>query len=139
MELIESIEAEMKELRQLETLETQLREMAAQKRERVMALWKLALAESAKSAATAEAVSVPESAPPPVTLPKRNTNPAERPFGAPGTPRDLLAESGAKPMIENGAGATALLNGANRAPSAQQVFQSLNRLVGGNKPEPLKN
>jgi hypothetical protein len=154
MELIESIEAEMKDLRQLDTLESQIREMAALKRERVMALWKLALAGQAKAAVAAvaaDAVPIAEAAPaPPVALPKRSAaggerarerpsdRSGERPFGAPGAPRDLLAESGATQKIENGAGASALLNTANRAPSAQQVFQSLNRLVGG-KAEPLKN
>jgi hypothetical protein len=147
-EYLELIEVEMKELRQMEALEAQIREMAAGKRERVMGLWKKALGGQAIGMP-----SVTEAAP---AKPEANEvstaggglangKTPVRPYGSPGAPRDLLAEagtaSGTAAKIPQGNGASALVNGdaLKRAPSAQQVFQSLNRLVGGSKNEPLKN
>lgn len=144
-DLIELIEAEMKELRQIETLETQMREMAAAKRERVMGLWKRAIAANSRPSIQEAVAATPKveriEAPSPIESPKPAAVPAARPYGTPGAPRDLLAESGVSAKITSGNGASALVNAdtAKRAPSAHQVFQSLNRLVGGNKNEPLKN
>lgn len=149
-ELIELIEAEMKELRQIETLETQIREMAAVKRDRVMSLWKTAIAANPRPVKQGFLVQEAIAAPPkpesveaaaPIEKSTPTVAAAPRPYGTPGAPRDLLAESGVSPKVPSGNGASALVNAdaAKRAPSAHQVFQSLNRLVGGNKNEPLKN
>ncbi len=146
-EWTELIEIQMKELREAEKLEAQIREMLVAKRERLMQLWKLAAPaaapprpEAESFAPAAEAAPLPpfEASPPPAAaLP-------ERPYGSPGAPRDLLAESGApaanaipstgvRELLKRQAAASA------KAPSAQQVFQSLNRLVGGVKDSTLKH
>lgn len=143
-EYLELIEAEMKELRQMEALEAQIREMAASKRERVMGLWKKALG--------GQPIGIPSVTEASPGKPEANEvstvggglaagKTPVRPYGSPGSPRDLLAESGTTAKVPPGTGASALVNGEalKRAPSAQQVFQSLNRLVGGSKNEPLKN
>lgn len=161
-ELIATMEAEMKELRQIEALESQIRELAVRKRERVLELWKATLP---VAVATSVSTPSPDVAPSTAsTLPAAITEPSQelakaadttkesapprakvnlpaRPYGTPGAPRDLLTESGVSSKNAVGNGASALVNGdtAKRAPSAQQVFQSLNRLVGGNKNQPLKN
>ncbi len=143
-ELLEVIEAEMKELRQMEALEAQIRELAAGKRERVLRLWKKALeGQTIGSPSVAEAVlrktEVSETSNTGTNSPFGKA--PVRPFGSPGAPRDLLAESVSTPKVPAGNGASALVSGdaLKGAPSAQQVFQSLNRLVGGSKNEPLKN
>jgi NADPH-dependent 2,4-dienoyl-CoA reductase/sulfur reductase-like enzyme len=124
LELIEQIEAEIKELRQAEALESQIREMTAAKRERVMTLWKRALTSQEESAKAIPPI------PAPIEIPKRELPlSVERPFGAPGAPRDMLATE-AKPASSKGATAILQAENAKKAPSAQQVFQSLNRLVG---------
>lgn len=143
-EFLELIEAEMKELRQMEALEAQIREMAASKRERVMGLWKKAIGGQVigMSSVTESAAGKPEvNEPSTVGASMAAGKPPARPYGSPGAPRDLLAENSSIAKVPAGNGASALVNGdaLKRAPSAQQVFQSLNRLVGGSKNEPLKN
>lgn len=154
LEIIEMIEMEMKELRQMEALEAQAREMAASKRERVMMLWKMALAGQTVNPLAAESAASKAATPVEAVAAKQEPQDVQnvaasvpvgkapvRPFGSPGAPRDLLTESGTASKQLGGNGASALVNGdaIKRAPSAQQVFQSLNRLVGGSKGEPLKN
>jgi hypothetical protein len=149
--MLEQIEIQLAELKQAEEIEAQVRAMVASKRERLAVLLK----EFASTRKLPEAVPNAE----PIPVDRR-----ERPYGAPGAPRDLLAESGAVAAKEvPSKGATVMLkpgalrseavparseagparNEAAKAPSAQQVFESLNRLVGsglpGGKGSTLKN
>jgi hypothetical protein len=157
-EWTELIEIQMKELREAERLEAQIREMVAAKRERLMQLWTKAMERPkveatpvvAKIEAAAEAAPVTLPATMPVAMPAIVP---ERPFGSPGAPRDLLAESGAPLARSVGAGGVSEIlkkQAASRkgevpkapeekVPSAQQVFQSLNRLVGGIKDSATKH
>ncbi|MDX2267876.1 MAG: hypothetical protein NW208_07210 [Bryobacter sp.] len=148
--MLEQIEIQLEELRQAEELEAQVRAMVAAKRQRLASLLReFAGVRKQEQEAVLAAAPAP-SAPEPVLeeKPLLEEKPVlqakkDRPYGAPGAPRDLLAESGAKPASQMASkGATALLKDKNavaKSPSAQHVFQSLNRLVGGTKDSTLKH
>lgn len=142
--MLEQIEIQLEELRQAEELEAQVRAMVAAKRQRLAALLReFAGVRKQEQEAVLAAAPAP-SAPEPVLEEKPVLQAKkDRPYGAPGAPRDLLAESGAKPASQMASkGATALLKDKNavaKSPSAQHVFQSLNRLVGGTKDSTLKH